>query len=141
MSRLIDSERIRQLSNKYRERLLLVVRIISEVPDEEFNMEHWWLEDGSYFDQDRNILIQVSKGRCGCAFGHVVKSKRFDELTEDLLEKEREDVYSIIGRFFGVQNKLASFIFNQYHYLGGNKITKYDVINRINFVIQENFNA
>lgn len=130
-----------------REHLLAVIDTLQSVPDEQFNMEHWWLEDGMAFDNDRNIIYKVTDGPCGCAIGHLIQRGLLSgsvitpsEMPDGSLPYEYTDaIYVQIADALHIYNyKIAEFLFSQYAYLGKKRLIKRDdVIRRIKFIIAE----
>jgi len=131
-----------------KENLLSAAEALRTVPDEQFNMNHWWLEDGMAFDDDRNVMYKVADGPCGCAVGHLIQRGLLSgevltktELPPGALPYQYSDrVYVQIADALKIYNyKLAEFLFSQYAYTGAREkpIAKEDVIRRILFVVSE----
>ena len=131
-----------------KENLAGVIEALRKVPDEQFNMEHWWLEDGMAFDEDRNVMYKVADGPCGCAVGHLIQQgllsgevlKPKDVPAIAMPYQYSDRVYVQISDALEIYNyKVAEFMFGQYAYLGSRDgpITQEDVIRRINFIISE----
>jgi hypothetical protein len=117
--------------------------MLREVPDEQFNMNHWWLKDGMAFDDERNRMYKVADGPCGCAVGHMIQRGLLDESVLNpaglfkLEYEHRESIWGAISKGLGLHKPLlAEFMFCQYQY-HKHPITKADVIRRIEFVISE----
>ena len=120
--------------SKAKENLLAAIEMLKSVPDEQFNMEHWWLKDGMAFDEERNRIYKVADGPCGCAVGHLIQRGL---LAGDVI-KDRDRAFWQISDALGIYNDtIAEFLFDQYTYPRGKRITKEDVIRRIEFVISE----
>ena len=131
-----------------RSRLLSVVRALREVPEEQFNMDHWWLEKGIAYDEDRNVMYKVADGPCGCAVGHLIQrgllSKEVlnpKDLPQGALPYQyNEQIYVLIADALKIYNhKLAEFLFDPSLYLRvlERPISPSDVIRRILFVLSE----
>jgi hypothetical protein len=128
--------------------LLAVAEALRDVPDEQFNMNHWWLEEGMAFDDNRNVMYKVADGPCGCAVGHLIQRGLLSgkvlepkDLPQGALPYQYTDrIYVQIADALKIYNyKLAEFLFSQYAYTGARErpIAKEDVIRRILFVVVE----
>jgi hypothetical protein len=115
--------------------LLDAAKFVESIPIEQFNMDHWWLESGMAFDEDRNRIYRVANGPCGCPIGHMVQKGLFGLKKEDL-ENERQRIFVIIGDAFGIGYKKAEFMFDQYAYTPGPR-TREAVAKRIRFIAEE----
>lgn len=126
--------------------LRAVIDTLRAVPDEQFNMNYWWLEDGMAFDDYRNVMRKVSDGPCGCAVGHLIQKGL---LEKDVLnvrsgewgpytESERRSItFQQISRGLGFDNyETTRWLFDQHAY-SVHPITKSHVIRRIEFIISE----
>ncbi len=128
--------------------LLDIIDMLRGVPDEQFNMEHWWLEDGMAYDEDSNVTYKVADGPCGCTVGHLIKKgllsgevlKPKDVPAGSLPYEYSDRIFVQIADALKLYNyKIAEFLFSQYSYLRifKKRITQQDVIRRIEFVISE----
>lgn len=132
--------------NEQRANLQAVIEMLRTVPDEQFNMEHWWLEDGEAWDEDRNVTYKVADGPCGCAIGHLIQRGLLSgevlkpkNLPPGSLPYQYHDrVFVQIADALKLYNsKLAEFLFSQYSYINRGAIRSGDVIRRIEFVLSE----
>lgn len=125
-----------------------VAEFIKTIPDEQFNMGHWWLEDGKAFDDDRGVVYKVADGPCGCVIGHLIhrgllggEVLKPDGLGPDALPYQFSDrVFVQISDALKIYNyKIAEFLFSQYSYERhwSGEISRDVVINRINFICSE----
>jgi hypothetical protein len=129
-----------------------IAEFLLTVPDEQFNMQHWWLEDGMAFDDDRNRVYKVADGPCGCAVGHLIQigalpgsvidpnSIPSSAAREDWTPSGyRDRIFVQIADELKLYNyKIAEFLFDNYSYFHlGRSITKHDVIRRIEFIMTE----
>ena len=120
-----------------RAQLFEAATFIESIPADEFNMHHWWLTDGMAFDDDRNRVYRVADGQCGCAVGHMIQKGLFG-LTDEHTKYRgagRQAAFVKIGDVFGVNYKLAEFMFDAYSYAG--EITRERVAARCRFVASE----
>lgn len=128
--------------------LLAVAEALKDVPEEQFNMNHWWLENGMAFDEDRNVMYKVADGPCGCAVGHLIQRGLLSgevltpkDVPQGALPYEfRDRIYVQIADALKIYNyKLAEFLFSQYTYTKSRErpISREDVIRRINFIVSE----
>lgn len=125
--------------NEYRERSKLLYEaaaFIESIPDEQFNMNHWWLSDGMAFDDERNRMHKVADGPCGCAAGHMMQRGLFG-LSTPTERVERQRMFVILGDAFGVGWKRAEFMFDQYAYDARDRQNKQVVATRIRFIADE----
>lgn len=131
-----------------KESLLAVVEALRDVPDEQFNMNHWWLDDGMAFDDDRNVVYRVADGPCGCAVGHLIQRgllsgevlKPKDVPRGALPYEYTDEIYVQISDALKIySHQLAEFMFSQYAYTKSRErpISRDDVIRRILFVVSE----
>lgn len=105
--------------------------LIEAVPEEQFDLNYWWLPDGMAFDDDRNLMYRVSKGQCGCAIGHLTQLSRIPGLRfngshpVDIAMgggySGRQRMFIIAGDAFGIPYQLAEFLFDQYSYSNGQR--------------------
>lgn len=140
----------RELEYKLRPSLLLeAAEFVESIPNERFNMDHWWLEDGQAFDDDRNEMYRVADGPCGCAIGNMIQEGLFG-LTGDVLAtppeeralrrlpyQDRQATFARIGDIFGIPYQMAEFMFDQYAYPRASAITQAQVARRIRFIASE----
>jgi hypothetical protein len=129
------------------ESLRAVIAMLEAVPPEQFNMHHWWLEDGMAFDEDRNLMYKVADGPCGCVVGHLIQRGLLDgavieprDLPAGSLPYQYHDrVWVQIADALKIYNdKIAEWLFSQYSYsFSVRKITKEHVISRIRFMLSE----
>ena len=128
--------------------LLDVAEVLRNIQVAQFNMSHWWLEDGMAFDDNRNVMYKVADGPCGCVVGHLIQRGllRGDILTpkdvpQDALPYEFTDrIYVQIADALKLYNyKIAEWLFSPQAYLGtlDRPLEPRDVIRRINFIISE----
>jgi hypothetical protein len=128
------------------ERLQAVAQFIEAIPDDQFYMAAWWLDDGVEWDSDRNISKRVRPGACGCAAGHLVNAG-WCGLTQDALKTgdgggyltpamARQAVFSRLGDAFGIGHTQAAFVFDHYAY-SVTPITQAAVARRLRFLAQE----
>lgn len=134
-------------NKKATENLLAAIATLETVPDEQFNMAHWWLEDGRAFDDDRNVMYKVADGPCGCAVGHLIQRGLLsgevlkpEEVPSGALPYEyRDRIFVQITAALEIWNyKVAEFLFDHYSYspiIG--KITRQHVIRRMHYIISE----
>lgn len=126
----MNQEEVEEMMRCYRLlpfRLLDVADFIESLPPEQFNMNHWWLDDGIAFDDERNKMYRVSDGPCGCAVGNMAAIGLFG-ITKDIWESPNFDtIYSCVsrgyifcqvGKVFAINPIEAAFIFDQYAYTG-----------------------
>lgn len=126
-----------------------VLAMLVDVPDEQFNMAHWWLPDGQAFDDDRNKMYKVADGPCGCVVGHMIQKGLFDSVDPSLIGPKpyvskpvispREEVFRVVDEALFLYNReLTKFMFDNYAYANpGRHITKTNVVRRIEFVMSE----
>lgn len=124
-----------------------VIAMLETVQDEQFNMAHWWLEDGMAFDDDRNVMYKVADGPCGCVVGHLIQRGLLsgevlqpkDVPTGALPYQYSDRVWVQISDGLGIHNyKIAEFLFSQYAYMMTKRsIKKEDVIRRVQFILEE----
>ncbi len=136
-----------KLKSEIKTNLLEVIDVLRSVPDEQFNMEHWWLEDGRAFDDDRNIMYKVADGPCGCVVGHLIQRgllsgevlKPKDVPSGSLPYQYSDAIFSQISDALKLYNKgIAEFLFSQYAYFRPRaNITQQDVVCRIEYIITE----
>jgi hypothetical protein len=125
--------------------LRTIIKTLQSVPDEQFNMEHWWLKDGLAFDEERNKLYKVSDGPCGCPIGHLIQRGLLSEAvleTKDvpsgaLPYEYREHIWIQVSDALKLNTHITQFLFDHYAYHRHRAITRNDVIRRIKFIIAE----
>ncbi len=101
--------------------LLEAADFVESIPDNEFNMGHWWLEDGIAYDDMRNKMYKAHDGKCGCAIGHMGQNNKFG-ITTSTYAATQDIVFPRIGDKFGIPSDVAQFIFDQYSYPTGSLI-------------------
>ena len=124
-------------------KLKMIVDMLESTPDEEFNINHWWLEDGVSWDPCRNTTKRVANGQCGCAIGHAINKGilpesviRMDHENFEYEYEMRDNVFDKIAHELEIYDGvIAKFLFSQYSYRG--IVTKQRVIDRINFVLKD----
>lgn len=115
--------------------LLKAAVFVEAIPEHRFNMMHWWLPDGTAFDDDANRVYRVADGPCGCAAGNMASEGMFG-LSLDLFSNQRGYIFARLADLFAIRTNAARFIFDAYSYQSPG-VTRADVARRMRFVASE----
>jgi hypothetical protein len=127
------------------ESLKSVKQMLESVDPAQFNMNHWWLDTGEAFDDDRNVMYKVADGPCGCVIGHLIQRGLLEGSVivpssvpdGSLPYMYRDRVWVQISDALKLYNyEIAIWLFSQYAY-NKHPISKEDVVRRIDFCISE----